>query len=524
MNRIQLPIESIIVLDRQREVNLAKVADLAENIKSVGLIQPIVINQDKRLIAGGHRLAACKLAGLTHIDVVYRETLSEAELQELELYENIKRSDLTWQERCMAVAKIHELKKRSAAKDSKSWGQKETGEMLGISQGHVSYSIIVARALRDQPKDGELWQADGLAAAWSIVMRWQQELAERELAKRHNETKKLVPTVEDSMAAFDSIVVEEDDKELDFQLRQVRDKENFAEYIAFIKSDKKYLDRVEAHWLFANRGQTHDDFLKAWESRKDTDLYWEHRCIYQETTIDLSSMYHHGDSIAFMLSHPSIFDHIITDIPYGIDIEHIDQHVGMKDITTIKDEHTVEGNESLFESFFPAAFTTLKDNAFLITWCDIMQWQRMYDLAIAAGFKVQRWPITWSKSHSCLNQMAQYNFTKSTEIAMVCRKGNITLVEKQPNCVISAGRDDLCDFINHPFAKPFTLWERLMLAVSIENQYILDPFAGRGSSLLTGIKLGRKMCGVELNDAHYNAGLENLKTYYTKLNPKTTFI
>src|SRR5271157_408049 len=520
MTRQQLEISKIVVLDRQRALNDAHVSALAVSMKDIGLVQPIVINQKNRLVAGGHRLAAAIKLGWSSIDVCYRETMSEAELQELELTENLKRLDLTWQERVIAIAKIHDLKRRSAALDSKTWGQKETGSLLGVDQSFVSYSIIISRVLNDKSKDHEIWKADSAADAWNIIMRWQQEEAEALLAKKctvevvaPNPVEYVIPQKE----GWELL------RELDHKLRTIWDKNDFDEYIKFVNSDKSYLDRVAAHWLFANGDKTREDFDKAWVARKDRDMFWEHRCIYSEVLIDITSHYFKCDSIQHMLSNPECYDHIITDIPYGIDIENIDQHVGIKDIETIKAEHGVEENLNLYRQFFPAAFTTLKPNAFLITWLDQMNWQFMYDLAIGAGFKVQRWPITWVKTHQCLNQMAQFNFTKSTEIAMVCRKGVITLVEKQPTSVIEAGRDELCETINHPFAKPFACWERLITAVSIENQTILDPFVGRGSSFLAGLKLGRNMYGCEINEQHYNAGLENIKQYFLKLNPKSTF-
>ncbi len=149
----------------------------------------------------------------------------------------------------------------------------------------------------------------------------------------------------------------------------------------------------------------------------------------------------------------------------------------------------------------------------------------MYDLAIAAGFKVQRWPITWDKTHSCMNQTAQFNFTKSTEIAIVCRKGRATLVTPQARCIVSASRDDLCRDIGHPFAKPRAIWEYLANAVSIEGQLILEPFAGRGSGVISMLGIKRNVVGVELQEAHYNALLENVKTqHFLKLNPNLKFL
>ena len=518
MTRQQLEISKIIVLDRQRNLNLSHVSSLADSMAALGLIQPIVINQDNRLIAGGHRLAAAIKLGWTHIDVCYRETMSEAELQELELTENLKRSDLLWQERVIAVAKIHDLKKRSAAIDSKTWGQKETGDLLGITQGYVSYAIVISRVLLDKPHDSEIWKADSASDAWNIIMRWQTEDVEKDLATRHLTQKPVEPTISikdaEELYDFTSPVVEnQPEGRLVGYEPEIPPLELREPCVVCGGNDKRCEHCKGTGFDWKSDGGDHPTQICM-------------RPVYQpydQVVIDLTAHYIKGDSIQFMLANPERFDHIVTDIPYGIDIEMIDQHVGIKDIETIKAEHGVEDNLNLYRQFFPAAFKCLKPNAFLITWCDQMNWQFMYDLAIYAGFKVQCWPITWVKTHQCLNQMAQFNFTKSTEIAMVCRKGVITLVEKQSTSVIEAGRDELCDLINHPFAKPYACWERLITAVSIENQCLLDPFVGKGSSFLSGIQLGRNMYGCEIDEALYNGGLEVLKQFYLGLNPKTVF-
>jgi DNA modification methylase len=526
MNRTSLPVTSIIVQDRQRALDESHVSDLANSIQSVGLIQPIVINQENRLIAGGHRLAAHLKLGLPTIDVVYKETMSEDELQEFELTENIKRKDLDWKEVTCAIMKIHFLKRRNSAKDSKLWGQTETGKLLKVNQSHVSHAIVVARHILDGDK--EICACDNFDSAWSVIMRREQELAEAELALRHVQKNTSI-TEEMPSEFFDSFTDDENGNPVQTSICTVDPPEG--------KKLFGFGPELPPPELRVACPVCNGDRNGHCEHCKDTGLAWDTSkvqrgaqiCIgpiyvdYDSITVDLSSHYIKGDSIPFMLSNPETFDHIITDIPYGIDIENIDQQVGIKDIETIKAEHTVEGNMALFQQFFPAAFTTLKPNAFLITWCDAMQWQYMYDLAISAGFKVQRWPFIWVKDHPCLNQMAQFNFTKSTEFAMVCRKGTITLPEKQSNNYIIASRDQLQDDCQHPFAKPYLCWERLFKAVSMENQKILDPFCGKCSSFISGVKLGRNMYGIEKDEALYNGGLEVLKTFYLKLNPKTNF-
>lgn len=525
MHRQSIPITDVIILDRQRELDLSHVASLAQSIKELGLIQPIVINQDKRLIAGGHRLAACKMLGLQMIDFVYRETLSEDELQEMELTENVKRMDNRWQDTCLAIAKIHFLKVKKNALDSKTWGHRDTGAFLNINQAKVSYSLIVARELLlDDTKQGPFWKADTFTDAYGLLMQRDTDAAVKLLAtSQGQQTFNAVDCftfTEPKNNPFTLTETTQSDRDVDEEIRILRDKEDFDLFYTAINNNPKYKNRIFAHWSHANPKKSREEFDKLWSTRTDKDLYWHYRSL-EKVVINLSNQYIWTDSIRFMCANPSTFDHIITDIPFGIDIEMIDQTSSIKGIDSIKAEHTVEGNEELHAQFFPAAFVTLKDNAFLITWCDMMQWDRMYHLAVAAGFKVQRWPIIWDKIYPCLNQMAQYNFTKSFEIAMVCRKGNITLPQKQSDCIIHTGKDSLSD--GHPFAKPYLLWERLITAVSIEGQSILDPFAGSGSCLKSGIKLKRIMTGIEKDEQLYYNGIESMKQFYLSLDVTATF-
>lgn len=63
-----VPIADVQLVDRHRS-DFGDLAGLARSITENGLIQPIVITPDKRLIAGQRRLEACKFIGWTEIDV-----------------------------------------------------------------------------------------------------------------------------------------------------------------------------------------------------------------------------------------------------------------------------------------------------------------------------------------------------------------------------------------------------------------------------------------------------------------------
>ncbi len=63
-----LPISKIKVRNRYRK-NLGDIQSLAASIEDVGLLHPIVVRRDGRLIAGERRLEACKSLGLKKVPV-----------------------------------------------------------------------------------------------------------------------------------------------------------------------------------------------------------------------------------------------------------------------------------------------------------------------------------------------------------------------------------------------------------------------------------------------------------------------
>lgn len=99
MSKIEtLPIDSIKIGDRRRE-DYGNIFELANSIKKYGLLHPIVVDQDNNLVAGHRRLQACTIAGMRSVPIRRLENLTEAQLREIELEENLKRKDLTDYER-----------------------------------------------------------------------------------------------------------------------------------------------------------------------------------------------------------------------------------------------------------------------------------------------------------------------------------------------------------------------------------------------------------------------------------------
>lgn len=173
------PIDQVIVIreERQRrELTLEDVADKARSIAKIGLIHPITIERSGRLRAGETRLEACRSLGWTHIPVQFVEDLNEAELQLLELDENIKRKNLSWQEECDAVARYHSLR----SMDDADWTEAKTADALGITQASVNTKLSVQKEM--QNPGSKVHAATKFSEARTITTRQSQRRAASALA------------------------------------------------------------------------------------------------------------------------------------------------------------------------------------------------------------------------------------------------------------------------------------------------------------------------------------------------------
>lgn len=488
--RITLPISSIRVGERIRTDfgDLDELIDSFRENEAVGkprLIHPIVIDSDNTLIDGGRRLEAHIRAGYTEIDVAYFAVLDEGIRMRLEVDAN-KHKRFNWKENCLAIERYHRFYAQRAALKSESWGVRETGALLGMGKSPVNYALIIAERIR--ANDPEILKAEKMSDALQILVDRREKEANKRLVELTTRNVPQGAAILMQPLGVHTVVPAASDADF------------FTGATPF-KPGVGVLDDVDE--TPGSVGQ-----------------------LSQPATaqVPLSQMLHKGDCIAWMTARPASVDHIITDIPYGIDMSMLDQaNNGIANIEDVAAEHDVAANRELMSTFFPAAYSVLRDKGFLITWCDQMLWQYMYDLAVAAGFRVQRWPLTWHKTSSCINQSANVNFTKNTEIALVCRKGTATLLSPQTSSVWSGGNDTETRLLGHPFVKPAGLWTWLYTAVAPKGSTVLDPFAGVGSSTIPAIQYGITPLTCEINEDHYNRQVINVQNKYLSLNPEIKF-
>ena len=93
-------INTILIALKNRKVNPDKVKELADSILKIGLINPITITSNNTLIAGQHRLEACKSLNYSEIECNVIESEDKLQIELIQIDENLIRNDLTVLEQC----------------------------------------------------------------------------------------------------------------------------------------------------------------------------------------------------------------------------------------------------------------------------------------------------------------------------------------------------------------------------------------------------------------------------------------
>lgn len=133
--------------------------ELADSIKEHGILQPIAVRKKGRkfeIVAGERRYRACLLAELEVIPVIIKE-LSDAQMMELAILENLQREDLTV---------IEEAEAYQSLMENLHLTQEELSKRLGKSRPHIANHVRLLALPEDVRKlmnEGMLSMGQGRA-------------------------------------------------------------------------------------------------------------------------------------------------------------------------------------------------------------------------------------------------------------------------------------------------------------------------------------------------------------------------
>lgn len=169
----------------RREFASEAITTLAGSIASLGLLHPPVVTGANVLVAGERRWRAIKQlyeasrlfscdgspVPANKLPVIDITDLTEIQLREAELDENLKREDLTWQERVLALGDLQTL--RQSQNENQTYTDtarelvKSTGENVNAIATAISKAVIIADSLDDR----DVASARDEREAWSILTR-----------------------------------------------------------------------------------------------------------------------------------------------------------------------------------------------------------------------------------------------------------------------------------------------------------------------------------------------------------------
>ena len=143
-----LPIENIQIGRRHRK-DMGNVRTLADSIAEGGLLHPIVITEDRKLIAGQRRLAACKMLGWRDVPVTVAPL---TEIVRGEFAENIVRKGFLPSE-IEAIRRALEPAEKAAATERMALGKVSTGSAIGKTRDKIGAFAGISGRTLDKIRD-----------------------------------------------------------------------------------------------------------------------------------------------------------------------------------------------------------------------------------------------------------------------------------------------------------------------------------------------------------------------------------
>ncbi len=162
--------------DQPRKIfNQESLEELADSIKTYGVIQPIVVTKKEgyyAIVAGERRWRAAKIAGLEEIPAIIRDD-DEQTNKEIALIENIQREDLNPYEKALGIRQLM---------DKYGLTQEQVSKKIGKSRSSVSNTVRVlylAPDVLELVKQGKLSEGHCKALAGISDPKRQYEAAIR---------------------------------------------------------------------------------------------------------------------------------------------------------------------------------------------------------------------------------------------------------------------------------------------------------------------------------------------------------
>jgi site-specific DNA-methyltransferase (adenine-specific) len=218
-----------------------------------------------------------------------------------------------------------------------------------------------------------------------------------------------------------------------------------------------------------------------------------------------------GDAVETIKAVPDeSFHTIITDPPFGIDIETIKMGTGSPTPTQYEDSG--ESYEYLL-TMAADLYRVIKKDGWLVWFLGHRWYRRCYELFQEVGFAVDEIPIVWNRSAGHVYTMRPDRFfARGYDIALHCRKGEPEIVVRGKSNVIDVppvSRTEKELFVE----RPVELYAELIRRLTVPGEIVADFFVGSGSCPAAAASMGRRFFGCEIDPARRAAAIQKVKAH-----------
>lgn len=194
---------------------------------------------------------------------------------------------------------------------------------------------------------------------------------------------------------------------------------------------------------------------------------------------------------------------IVTDPPYGKAIKMNRRKHKNKLCEVIAGDHDLE----TVRLAIPELFRILKPNSAMFMFMSPTTMAQVEPWLINAGFKIKN-HIVWDKVAHGVGDL-KGSFSSQWECLFLAVKGRPLLRGHRHNDIWRYSRIASQKML-HMNQKPVELLKRCISEFSDEDNIVLDPFMGSGSTAVASLELNRRFIGFEVDSEYYNIAHERI--------------
>ena len=199
---------------------------------------------------------------------------------------------------------------------------------------------------------------------------------------------------------------------------------------------------------------------------------------------------YHGDCREILPQLDVKVDLVLTDPPYFIPAKHYETRRLFK--RTFGDLGILE---SFFKGFFADIDKVLRDDGLLYVFCDGQSYPLFYYYVYFITKTVR--PLIWDKKVS----INGYYWRHQHEIILFGVRAEKHKIPTGDGDILRYSAVNV-DERQHPAEKPVDLISHILGRTSEENNLILDPFLGSGTTCFCAKKLNRYSIGIEIEEKY----------------------